>query len=43
MQEAITLVVFVIFAGVYFGEGMTLRYGVSFALIFMAVAVAFYK
>jgi uncharacterized protein (DUF486 family) len=43
MQEAITLVVFVIFAAIYFGEGMTLRYGISFALIFAAVAVAFYK
>jgi uncharacterized protein (DUF486 family) len=32
LQEAITLVVFVIFAAVYFGEGMTLRYGISFAL-----------
>jgi uncharacterized protein len=43
LQEAITLCVFVIFASVYFGEGMTLRYGVSFALVFAAVAVAFYK
>ncbi len=43
LQEAITLVVFVIFAGIYFGEGMNLRYGISFALIFAAVAVAFYK
>ena|ERR1035437_1724258 len=43
LQEAITLCVFVIFAGIYFGEGMTLRYGVSFALIFVAVVVAFYK
>jgi len=43
MQEAITLTVFVIFAALYFGEGMTIRYGISFALIFAAVAVAFYK
>lgn len=43
LQEAITLIVFVIFAAYYFGEGMTLRYGISFALIFLAVAVAFYK
>ena len=43
IQEAITLSVFVIFAAVYFGEGMTLRYGISFGLIFCAVAVAFYK
>lgn len=43
LQEAITLIVFVIFAALYFGEGITLRYGISFALIFAAVAVAFYK
>jgi uncharacterized protein (DUF486 family) len=43
LQEAITLLVFVGFAALYFGEGMNLRYGVSFALIFAAVAVAFYK
>jgi uncharacterized protein (DUF486 family) len=43
LQEAITLSVFVVFAAVYFGEGLTIRYGVSFALIFGAVAVAFYK
>jgi uncharacterized protein (DUF486 family) len=42
-QEAITLCVFVVFAAIYFGEGITLRYGVSFALIIAAVAVAFYK
>jgi len=42
-QEAITLSVFVIFAAVYFGEGITLRYGISFGLIFCAVAVAFWK
>lgn len=43
LQEAITLVVFVVFAAFYFNEGITLRYGISFALIFAAVAVAFYK
>ncbi len=43
LQEAITLVVFVIFAALYFGEGLTVRYGISFALILAAVAVAFYK
>ena len=43
LQEAITLTVFVIFAAVYFGEGINIRYGISFALIFVAVAVAFYK
>ena len=42
-QEAITLSVFVIFAALYFNEGMTWRYGISFGLIFIAVAVAFYK
>jgi len=43
LQEAITLCVFVGFAAIYFGEGINLRYGISFALIFTAVAVAFYK
>ena len=43
LQEAVTLCVFVGFAALYFGEGMTLRYGISFALMFAAVAVAFYK
>lgn len=43
LQEAITLVVFVGFAALYFGEGMTVRYGISFVLIFAAVVVAFYK
>jgi uncharacterized protein (DUF486 family) len=43
LQEAITLIVFVGFAAVYFGEGITLRYGISFALVLAAVAVAFYK
>lgn len=43
LQEAITLCVFVGFAAIYFGEGINLRYGISFALIFAAVAVAFYK
>lgn len=43
LQEAITLVVFVVFAWVALGETPSLRHVVSFALIFMAVAVAFYK
>jgi uncharacterized protein (DUF486 family) len=43
LQEVITLAVFMIFAAVYFDEGITLRYGISFALILAAVAVAFYK
>jgi uncharacterized protein len=42
LQEAITLCVFVAFASIYFGEGITLRYGASLALIFAAVVVAFY-
>lgn len=43
LQECITLVVFMIFAALYLGEGMNLRYGISFALVLAAVAVAFYK
>lgn len=43
LQEAITLTVFVAFAAIYFKEGLNIRYGISFALIFVAVAVAFYK
>jgi uncharacterized protein len=43
LQEGITLCVFVLFAAFYFGEGMTIRYGISFSLILLAVAVAFYK
>lgn len=43
LQEAITLCVFVCFASLFLGEGMTVRYGISFILIFAAVAVAFYK
>ena len=41
MQEAITLVVFMVFAAVWLGEGPTLRYLVAFGLIASAVAVAF--
>ena len=43
IQEVITLSVFMVFAAAYFGEGLTLRYGVSFGLILAAVAVAFYR
>lgn len=43
LQEAITLVVFVAFAWLYFGETFSIRYAISFCLIFAAVAVAFYK
>ena len=41
MQEAITLVVFVLFSPVWLGEGLALRYLVSFGLILAAAAVAF--
>ena len=41
MQEAITLVVFMVFAAVWLGEGIQPRYLVSFALILAAVVVAF--
>ncbi len=43
LQEAITLCVFIAFAGTVLGEGMNLRYLVSFLLVFAAVGVAFYK
>ena len=41
MQEAITLVVFMVFAALWLGEGVQVRYLVSFALIIAAVVVAF--
>jgi uncharacterized protein (DUF486 family) len=41
MQEAITLVVFMVFAALWLGEGVQPRYLVSFGLIFAAVLVAF--
>src|SRR5262245_40385004 len=40
LQEAITLVVFMVFAALWLGEGMQPRFLVSFALIFAAVIVA---
>jgi uncharacterized protein len=43
LQECVTLVVFVGFAALVLGEGFNLRYAASFALIFAAVVVAFYK
>jgi uncharacterized protein len=43
LQECITLCVFIVFAALFLGEGMNLRYLASFGLIFAAVAVAFYK
>jgi uncharacterized protein (DUF486 family) len=41
IQEAITLVAFMVFAGVVLGEGLTARYAVSFVLVMAAVLVAF--
>jgi uncharacterized protein (DUF486 family) len=41
LQEAITLVVFMVFAALWLGEGVQPRYLVSFALVFAAVVVAF--
>lgn len=43
IQECITLTVFIVFAALVLGEGFSLRYGISFVLILMAVGVAFYK
>jgi len=43
LQECITLCVFIGFATFYLGEGLSWRYGISFALVLSAVAVAFYK
>ncbi len=41
MQEAITLLAFVVFAAVWLGEGLRLKYLVSMAMILGAVVVAF--
>jgi hypothetical protein len=41
LQEAVTLVVFMIFAALWLGEGLQPRYLVSFGLILAAVVVAF--
>jgi hypothetical protein len=41
LQEGITLVVFMLFAALWLGEGMRPKYLVSFGLIMAAVAVAF--
>jgi uncharacterized protein (DUF486 family) len=43
IQECITLCVFIVFAALFLGEGMSLRYLASFGLVLAAVAVAFYK
>ena len=42
IQEAITLVVFAIFAYFYLGEPMRWNYAASFACLFGAVAFAFW-
>ena len=41
MQECITLVIFIVFAGVWLGEGLQVKYVISFALILAGAAVAF--
>lgn len=41
MQEALSLVVFMIFAALFLGEGMQVRYLISFVLVMLAVLVAF--
>jgi uncharacterized protein len=41
MQEVITLVVFIGFAGLWLGEGLQPKYVVSFVLVALAVVVAF--
>jgi len=40
LQEAITLVVFMVFASLWLGEGFQVRYLISFGLVFLAVFVA---
>jgi len=41
IQESITLVVFIVFAAVWLGEGLRLKYLVAFALILSGTVVAF--
>jgi len=41
MQEAISIVIFIVFAALWLGEGPKLRYLVSLGLIFAGVLVAF--
>jgi len=41
IQESITLVIFIVFAALWLGEGLRLKYLVSFALILAGVVVAF--
>lgn len=42
LQECIALIVFIGFAALFLGEGLSLRYGISIALIAAALVVAFY-
>jgi uncharacterized protein (DUF486 family) len=41
LQEAITLLVFILFAWLWLGEGLQVKYLISFGLIAAAVVVAF--
>src|SRR5579862_4504759 len=41
IQEGCSLVVFMIFAALWLGEGLQLRYLISFGLVMLAVVVAF--
>jgi len=43
LQECITLVVFIVFAWLTFGETPNLRHLISFGLIFLAAVATFYK
>jgi hypothetical protein len=43
LQEAITLIVFMVFAALSLGETPTLKNGLAFGLVLAAVAVAFWK
>lgn len=43
LQEAITLVVFAVFAWLYLGESLRWNSALAFALLFAAVAVAFWQ
>ena len=43
MQEAITVVVFVVFAALWLGEGLTVRYALSLGLVAAGVLVAFVR
>lgn len=43
IQEAVSLLVFMVFASVYLGEGLKWNYLVGFGLIFAAVFVIFKK